>query len=259
MKNIGCGTQAYKIDHYVRKMGLPHFDILILITASRFSENDDNLINEINTMAQPVPLLLVRTKFDQDFDNNLRDKGFHWTKMSTDDRVKFFDETEDTIKQSAQRELKYGGSFVQENLFVVSNISRELTCDEWTRFNKQFMRKLAENRGCDPEQLAQFEEACKELDEKYHMTKEERFANDKLPTSCKEWNVEQTRTFVSEQTNRKCIAEAIRSNAIDGKTLVKLDQNDVVELGLGSIDIKRLFAAIDVAKEKYSTSSCKFN
>src|SRR5690606_16799427 len=55
----GCGTEKFPTEHYVDRMGLKFFDILILVTANRFYENDLFLINEATKLNKPI--YIVRT------------------------------------------------------------------------------------------------------------------------------------------------------------------------------------------------------
>lgn len=60
----GVGTNAFPQETYLKRMGIRHFDAVILVTASRFTEADVMLLDELRHWK--VPFLLVRNKIDMD-------------------------------------------------------------------------------------------------------------------------------------------------------------------------------------------------
>jgi len=58
----GIGTPSFPQGNYIKKMGIRHFDIVILMTASRFSEAELSLLKELKRYN--VPYFLVRNKVD---------------------------------------------------------------------------------------------------------------------------------------------------------------------------------------------------
>ena len=73
--------KKFTAGNYMKEMGLPHFDILLLISSTRFTSNDDNLINAVKKQTQ-VPIFVIRSKFDSDLDNEIRDQGKNIDLMS---------------------------------------------------------------------------------------------------------------------------------------------------------------------------------
>merc|ERR1719158_2816077 len=51
-------------------MGLRHYACVLVVSATRFTENDRALIDELDRVA--VPYCCIRSKFDQDRDNELK-------------------------------------------------------------------------------------------------------------------------------------------------------------------------------------------
>lgn len=246
-------------------MGLPHFDGLILISYSRFTENDGKLVQKIDSMESPVPLFLVRSKFDIDMKNDAHDQNLDWQNMTPDEKEEFRDQTEKIIKESAKRELGDVYKIIQNDFYVLSNHEPALSIADWQRFHQRFMTRLADNRGCDHEQLSKIEQMYQELHNQWQKIKTKIFGfgvtdpgepakpkdNQWNDNSYKNWTVEETADFVLKQTDNDKCYEAILVNKIDGKTFGQLEKADGQDLGLGSIDMNRMLGAIDVAKTKH--------
>ena len=69
----GCGTLKFPKETYVEKCELDNFDAVIVVTSSRFYENDYYLISEMIKMNRPV--YVVRSKMDESVQNEMRDNG----------------------------------------------------------------------------------------------------------------------------------------------------------------------------------------
>jgi predicted GTPase/uncharacterized protein (DUF697 family) len=65
----GCGTQKWPKDTYVQKLGLATYDCFILVTSTRFYENDAYLYNQLATVLRKS-CFIVRNKFDEAVENN---------------------------------------------------------------------------------------------------------------------------------------------------------------------------------------------
>eukprot|EP00930_Biecheleria_cincta_P085323 TRINITY_DN74716_c0_g1_i1.p1 TRINITY_DN74716_c0_g1~~TRINITY_DN74716_c0_g1_i1.p1 ORF type:complete len:499 (+),score=69.91 TRINITY_DN74716_c0_g1_i1:141-1637(+) len=67
----GVGTEKFPQSSYLKSMGIRHFDLVVLITATRFTEAELMLMDELRRWK--VPFFLVRSKIDIDveacFDN----------------------------------------------------------------------------------------------------------------------------------------------------------------------------------------------
>jgi len=65
----GCGTVNYPRDNYISDFGLIFFDIVILVIAERIREDDEILIQNLNTFN--VKTIIVRNKIDQAIEDNI--------------------------------------------------------------------------------------------------------------------------------------------------------------------------------------------
>jgi len=65
----GVGTPNYPQATYLRRMGIRHFDMVVLMTASRFTEAELMLVRELNKWQ--VPYFLVRNKVDADISSEV--------------------------------------------------------------------------------------------------------------------------------------------------------------------------------------------
>lgn len=64
----GSSTDNFRSDTYIREMGLPYFDGLVLVITTRVREMDHKLLNEARRWGKPW--FLVWTKADLDITNN---------------------------------------------------------------------------------------------------------------------------------------------------------------------------------------------
>merc|ERR1712217_616741 len=58
---------------YLSRMGIRHFDLVVLLTASRFTEAELMLMEELRCWK--VPYFLVRSKIDFDIEAEIEDRG----------------------------------------------------------------------------------------------------------------------------------------------------------------------------------------
>ncbi len=70
----GCGTRKWPRDTYVERLDLADYDVFLLITAERFTENDLFLYRELSEMGKPC--FVVRNKFDIAVANADFDHGY---------------------------------------------------------------------------------------------------------------------------------------------------------------------------------------
>lgn len=69
----GAGTRRFPRDGYVQSMGLRYFDIVIIVTASRYTETEIMIAEALRKFQ--VPYFMVRNKVDSDITNNDEDHG----------------------------------------------------------------------------------------------------------------------------------------------------------------------------------------
>jgi len=58
----GVGTPSHPAEDYIRQMGIRHFDIVLIMTSSRFTKEELRLVDELRDWQ--VPFFLVRTQVD---------------------------------------------------------------------------------------------------------------------------------------------------------------------------------------------------
>mmetsp|Transcript_94930 Transcript_94930/g.306460 ORF Transcript_94930/g.306460 Transcript_94930/m.306460 type:complete len:433 (-) Transcript_94930:447-1745(-) len=69
----GAGSPKCPRDNYIRAIGLRYFDVVLVLSATRFTETEIKLLAELREHG--VPNFVVRTKLDTDIDNNESDYG----------------------------------------------------------------------------------------------------------------------------------------------------------------------------------------
>uniref|UniRef100_A0A3B4BG16 IRG-type G domain-containing protein n=1 Tax=Periophthalmus magnuspinnatus TaxID=409849 RepID=A0A3B4BG16_9GOBI len=68
----GIGTPNFKADQYLEKVEFEKYDFFLIISNTRFKENDAKLAHEIQKMNKKF--YFIRSKIDQDIQNEKRDK-----------------------------------------------------------------------------------------------------------------------------------------------------------------------------------------
>lgn len=69
----GAGTRRWPRESYVQQTGLRYFDVVIILTASRYTETEIMIADELKQFN--VPFLMARNKVDADVANNEDDHG----------------------------------------------------------------------------------------------------------------------------------------------------------------------------------------
>mmetsp|Transcript_398 Transcript_398/g.1369 ORF Transcript_398/g.1369 Transcript_398/m.1369 type:complete len:370 (-) Transcript_398:257-1366(-) len=69
----GAGTKQFPREVYIQTMGLRYFDVVIILTASRYTETEIMIAEELHYFE--VPSFMVRNKVDADIANNEDDHG----------------------------------------------------------------------------------------------------------------------------------------------------------------------------------------
>jgi len=69
----GAGTPKFPLATYIQNMGIKYFDLVIVASAGRFTENDLELMDELRRHA--IPFFALRTKIDLEIRNAEQDSG----------------------------------------------------------------------------------------------------------------------------------------------------------------------------------------
>eukprot|EP00419_Tripos_fusus_P029838 CAMPEP_0172714898 /NCGR_PEP_ID=MMETSP1074-20121228/67221_1 /TAXON_ID=2916 /ORGANISM="Ceratium fusus, Strain PA161109" /LENGTH=369 /DNA_ID=CAMNT_0013539421 /DNA_START=327 /DNA_END=1436 /DNA_ORIENTATION=+ len=109
----GTGTPAFPQATYIRSMGIRHFDLVVLLTATRFTEAEMMLMQELKRWR--VPFFLVRTKIDSDVqaEIELREEC-QQEECEADECLEIEDDTVAVIKN-------YFASLYDENVYCISS------------------------------------------------------------------------------------------------------------------------------------------
>lgn len=105
----GAGTQRFPRETYIQSMGLRYFDIVIIVTATRYTETEVMIAEELRSFS--VPHFMVRNKVDADIANNQDDHGL----------------TADSTLDSMREDMKKQG--VRQPYLVSSKIARKAEFD----------------------------------------------------------------------------------------------------------------------------------
>eukprot|EP00954_Amorphochlora_amoebiformis_P025125 1371036-Amorphochlora_amoeboformis.AAC.1 len=69
----GAGTPRFPLQSYMRNMGIKYFDEVVIASASRFTETDLALMDELRQHG--IPFIALRTKIDLELKNAAHDSG----------------------------------------------------------------------------------------------------------------------------------------------------------------------------------------
>jgi len=110
----GVGTPNYPQATYLRDMGLRHFDIVVLLTSTRFTEAELLLLEGLQYWG--VPFFLVRNKVDVDVQNEIdKFEETHGEEVDAKRKKEIEMETVQSIKEFFKNE------FGITNLYLVSS------------------------------------------------------------------------------------------------------------------------------------------
>ncbi|XP_060581448.1 interferon-gamma-inducible GTPase 10-like [Ruditapes philippinarum] len=82
----GLGTQKFRKDKYLKDMNFAKFDVVLIVSAGRFLENDIWLGKELRAMRKNI--IFVRTKIDIDLKNAKRDYPDTFSETVCLDKIK---------------------------------------------------------------------------------------------------------------------------------------------------------------------------
>merc|ERR1712242_80181 len=97
-------------------MGIRHFNLVVLLTATRFTEADVTLLDELRRWK--IPFFLVRTKIDLDIESAIElEEAFTEEDMEIHDRWRIGEDTISVIKQ-------YVAEMYKEKVYCISSKPR---------------------------------------------------------------------------------------------------------------------------------------
>jgi len=77
----GVGTPDHPQANYIKKMGVRHFDMVVVMTAGRFTEAELMLVDELRFWK--IPFFVVKNKVDADVESEIERRRMtlerHWT------------------------------------------------------------------------------------------------------------------------------------------------------------------------------------
>uniref|UniRef100_A0A671U6F4 T-cell-specific guanine nucleotide triphosphate-binding protein 1-like n=1 Tax=Sparus aurata TaxID=8175 RepID=A0A671U6F4_SPAAU len=126
----GVGTTKFPADQYLKHVGFEKFDFFIIISATRFTENDVKLAQEIQRMKKKF--YFVRSKIDSDLYNERRSKR-EFSETRTKERIK------DNCIQGLQEQ-----GIQSPQVFLVSSF--ELRLHDFSLLTETLERELPEHK-----------------------------------------------------------------------------------------------------------------
>ncbi|XP_052777359.1 T-cell-specific guanine nucleotide triphosphate-binding protein 2-like [Mya arenaria] len=109
----GVGTSTFTRENYLQQVKLNRFDFVLLLSSSRFKENDIWLAKEILQLKPNFNLFFVRTKIDDDLSAAKKSRR----KIQTaDDRKALLKRVKDNIKLNLQK-----GKISNANMYLIDN------------------------------------------------------------------------------------------------------------------------------------------
>jgi len=119
----GAGTRCFPRETYIQSMGLRYFDVVIIVTASRYTETEIMIAEELRRFS--VPHFMVRSKVDADVANNEDDNG-----ASAEETVEAI--RADMQRQGVARPYLISSRFSHQNQFDLQRLKADVfvaVCD----------------------------------------------------------------------------------------------------------------------------------
>lgn len=112
----GAGTQRFPREGYVESMGLRYFDVVIIVTATRYTETEVMIAEALHKFS--VPHFMVRNKVDSDIANNEDDHGI--SAKNTVQSVR-----EDMQRQGVPRPYLLSSKFSRRDEFDMEQLKKD--------------------------------------------------------------------------------------------------------------------------------------
>mmetsp|Transcript_12022 Transcript_12022/g.21713 ORF Transcript_12022/g.21713 Transcript_12022/m.21713 type:complete len:494 (+) Transcript_12022:85-1566(+) len=92
----GIGTPSFPQGSYLKRMGIRYFDVVVLMTSSRFTEAELLLVEELQRFK--VPFFLVRNKVDVDVQSEIEKEEDDDSELSTETQAEVAQQTVNCIQ-----------------------------------------------------------------------------------------------------------------------------------------------------------------
>lgn len=141
----GVGTANFPQHTYLQNMGIRHFDLVVVLTAARFTEAELRLIVELKRWK--VPYFLVRTKIDSDIETEIeRAEENAECEMDEQDQARI---QEQTISRINDFFLEYG----IEKVYCISNRPKHRVKFDFLELEADLEKAVREQRIVEIEEM----------------------------------------------------------------------------------------------------------
>jgi len=139
----GIGTPSYPQVNYLKRMGIRYFDVVLLMTSTRFTEAELMLTEELQKFQ--VPFFLIRNKVDTDVESEIikEEDGLDGDDdaLSEESRTTVSEQTVDCIKAYFQSE--YG----LNNVYCISTRRKQRKQFDYIRLENDVQDAVLQQRG----------------------------------------------------------------------------------------------------------------
>jgi len=140
----GAGTPRYPQATYLRRMGIRHFDVVVLMTASRFTEAELMLMEELRRWM--VPYFLVRSKIDFDIEAEIEDQD-EVCEIGQPSAKPFEDATIKTVKDF------FRSSHSQDKIYCISSRAKYRSRFDFLELERDMQTAIKAQRVVDSRQV----------------------------------------------------------------------------------------------------------
>jgi len=140
----GVGTPNYPQATYIQEMGIRYFDVVVLMTATRFTEAELMLVKELRRWE--VPFFLVRNKTDADVQSEIEEEeDMEDGPLSEKRKSEVEVETIETIKEYFRNELNL------DTVYCISTKRKLLGQYDFQKFERDVEQAIKSQRSVDAE------------------------------------------------------------------------------------------------------------
>jgi len=140
----GVGTPNYPQATYLKEMGIRYFDVVVLLTSTRFTEAELMLVNELRRFE--VPFFLVRNKIDADVEAEIEaEEEEAGGELDDKRRKEIEEETVQTVKDYFRTE------FGLEPVYCISSRRRRASQYDFQKLERDLEEAVKRQRTMDAE------------------------------------------------------------------------------------------------------------